>query len=247
MRLAEMQRMTMLGGGRLDRIEMDYLYELRDVKSSMVEMYEWRSKQPGVEKSLLTVARGVFGDPRQLKEDNTYLYGAPVAIGNGVMEYPPSPDAATKDISFRPRGGRALYTFADGTWVRVDAWMMQRVRGAFASGPPPQAPLRSDVAWEICASLDAVGTDRSGTWGVRPSRGALRFLVGHEPVGGEMVFRFASPADAIRAEGEQRVRCSQPQTPKNDKGLFDLIPPCGKIASGGTSGPLLYYSLQLTR
>jgi hypothetical protein len=231
----------------LDHLDMDYVYELGSVRNTSIEMYEWRSGQPNSEKSLLTVLRQAFGDPRQLREDNTYLYGNPISLANGVLEYPPSREAATQELPFRPRGGRALYTFPDGTWVRIDAWMMQRVRGAFASGPPPLPAPRPDVAWEICGTLASLANvESAGVWGVRPERGVLRFLAGREPAGAEMVFRFSSPALAIRAEGEQRVRCSQPQAPRQDKGLFSLVPPCTGILTSTTSGPLLHYTFRAT-
>jgi hypothetical protein len=248
MRLDAMKRSGKYGPAfaNLQSPQMDYTYELSSIRSSIMEMYQWRP-QPNVDDSKLTVVRQAFGDPRALKEGNTFLYGVPGPIGNGVLEYPPTQEAATQDISFRPRGGRALYTFPDGTWVRVDAWMMQRVRTAFASGPPPAVPAPPDVMWEICGSLDELaGTvrEQSGVWGVRPERGALRFFAGR-PVDGELVYRFQSPALAIRAEGEQRVRCSQPQTPRNDKGLFALVPPCGGLTSGTVDGPLLHYTFRM--
>jgi hypothetical protein len=173
------------------------------------------------------------------------LYAAPTPLANGALEYPPTPEAM--NISFRPRGGRTLYTFPDGTWVRVDSWMTQRVRGAFATAAPPLPPAPPDVAWEVCANTAVEGVDRANAWGVRPERSILRFLAGRE-IDAEMVFRFPSEGLAIRAQGEQRVRCAQagrgPVSSTGDKGLFSLIPPCTGVVGTTVEGPLLRYALR---
>lgn len=243
MKLDGMRRSRMFGAGfaQLQTVQMDYLYELADVRSATAEMYEWRGP-PGTGKSLVTVLRQAFGDPRALKDGSTFLYGPPVPLANGALEYPPARGAA--DAAFQPKGGRTLFTFPDGTWVRVDTWMTQRVRASFAMSSPPLPPSGPDVAWEICAG--SLAPELSNVWGVRPDHSVLRFLAGRD-VDAEMLFRFPSPALAIRAEGEQRVRCAQqaaaPPSKSSDKGLFSLVPPCDGMTSS-VDGPLLRYAIR---
>jgi len=250
MRLDGMRRSRALGGAaqRLERIEMDYLYELGSVRSASAETYEWRTTQPNVPASRATVLRQAFGDPRALAEGNVRLYGEPVRLSAAATEYPPSPDAASRDLPFRPRGGRTLFTFSDGTWVRVDAWMAQRVRDSFARGGAPPLPIAPpDVAWEICTRGSELANRPSGVWSVAPERAVVHILADRDP-DIDMFFRFASPALAIRAQGEQQVRCSQqPAGPKNDKGIFDFTPPCAGVASSTIEGSMLHYAVRSGR
>jgi hypothetical protein len=238
MRLDGMQRVMGPSGHRMDHIEMDYLYELESVRSASAETFEWRS--PNSAAARVTVLRAAFGDPRQLRADNTYLYGAPVQLGPNVVEYPPSAEAASSDVPFRPRGGRTLFTFSDGTWVRADAWMAQRLRSAFVqNGPPPPPVAPADVAWEICAR----GEPRPGL-ATTFDRATIHILAGRDhPV--DMYFRYASPDLAARAQGEHRFFCGQsPHDPKKDKGIFEFRPPCEAASTSTVEGPYLHYTIR---
>jgi hypothetical protein len=250
MHLDAMKRTRAYGSYFINKnnVEMDHIGEFEKMPFSSAEVYEWQgppreSSSSGHETARVIVLRNVFGDPRALKSEGADEYLAPVTLANGVLEYPPAP--ANVNASFGPSGGQTIFTFSDGTWVRVDGWMVQRFRAAFAAaGAPPLPPHSPDVAWEVCALFDATEAVASGSWGATPQRGVLRFIGGGD-VDAEMVYRFASDDLAKRAQAEQAARCAQvPYTKTNDKGIFDLIPPCKGQVSSTTDGPMLRYKLR---
>jgi hypothetical protein len=253
MSLDGMKRSRVFGPGTasLDRVQMDHLGELGSVRSSSGEVYEWegppsRSSSTGHETSRVLVIRKAFGDPRALVSDGAPLYGAPTTLANGVLEFPPT--KTNLEAAFAPTGGTFVYTFADGTWVRVDGWMAQRFRPVFASaGPPPLPPSGASVAWEVCAAFDSKRSIDNAAWRTMPRRGVLRFFSGTTSgADGELVYRFDSPELASRAAAEQRARCSQPAYgPAGDKGLFSLTPPCSAIPGAALDGPLLRYPFRM--
>jgi hypothetical protein len=244
MRLAQMQQLVAASdGGRLDRLEMDNLYELQDVRSSSAETYEWRDNQTNGETARVTIVRQAFGDPRSLRAGDIPLYGAPITLGTMVLEYPPSQDAATKMLPFRPHGGRTLFTFSDGTWVRVDTWMAQRVRESFVrNGPPAMPAAPPDVAWEICAGGDP---DRASRLRVPLfERATIHVLVGRDHTM-DMFFRFRSPEAAAAAREDHRSYCAQnANDPARDKGVFEFRPPCGTAATSAVEGAFLHYTIR---
>lgn len=230
-----------------DRVEMDHLGDLQQVRSASAETYQWEgppseSSSSGHETSRVTVLRRAFGDPLAIVRDGEALYGAPSTLASGAMEYPPT--AANASTTFGPHGGRTLFTFSDGTWVEVDQWMAQRFRASFASsGPPPLPPSDPDVAWEVCAKPKASEAIASGVWGTPPTRGVLRFYGGRD-ADAELLYRFGSAELARRAESEQRNRCAQGLPHSNDKGIFSLTPPCEGVPAG--DGPFLRYPMRFT-
>ena len=250
MRLEPMKRTRAYGSYFMTKnnVEMDYIGEFEKMPFSSAEVYQWQGppregSSSGHETARVIVLRNVFGDPRALKADGADTYLAPVTLANGVLEYPPAP--ANVNAPFAPNGGQTIFTFADGTWVRVDGWMVQRFRAAFsAAGAPPLPPSGPDVAWEVCALFDSQKAIQTGAWAATPERGVLRFLAGSD-VDAEMVYRFANEDLATRAKAEQEQRCAQaPYAKTNDKGIFDLIPPCKGRVSETVDGPMLRYALR---
>ncbi len=239
MRLEQMQRLMAGTGHTMDRIQMDHLYEMNQVMSASAENFEWDGPTNGGQPRVI-VLRKAFGDPRQLKSERVPLYGAPRTLSPTLLEYPPTPEAAAKDEAFQSRGGRTLFTFSDGTWVRVDTWMAPRLRAAFAqNGPPPPPAAPPDVAWEICASRNP----QPGLTTIA-DRMTLHMLVGRDhPI--DMFFRYGSPELAARAEGEHRFFCQQnPHDPRKDKGIFQFRPPCEHQATSAVEGPYLHYVIR---
>ncbi|MGH7329494.1 MAG: hypothetical protein ACREJX_14205, partial [Polyangiaceae bacterium] len=215
MRLAQMQHTRAYGSYFVSKnnVEMDHIGEFEKMPFSSAEVYEWQgppntSSSSGHETARVIVLRNVFGDPRALKADGADEYLAPIALANGVAEYPPAP--ANVNAPFGPSGGQTIFTFADGTWVRVDGWMVQRFRAAFSAAgqAPPLPPSGSDVAWEVCALFDPNEAQKSGVWGIAPERGVLRFVASSD-IDAEMVYRFSSADFAARAQAEQRARCTR--------------------------------------
>src|SRR6185436_8139191 len=192
----------------------------------------------GHDTARVTVLRNAFGDPLALRDGSgAPNYGAPSTLASGAMEYPPT--EANQAAPFGPAGGRVIFTFSDGTWVQVDAWMAQRFRAAFASqGPPPAPPSDPSVAWEVCAGFESDRAVRSGVWATTPERGVLRFYTGRD-ADAELLYRFATPELATRAESEQKTRCAQGLPRDPDKGIFSLSPPCRGLEGGKASGAFL--------
>ena len=235
MSLEGMKRTRAFGPGvaSLDRVQMDHLGELGSVRSSSGEVYEWegppsRTSSSGHETSRVLVIRQAFGDPRSLVSDGASLYGAPTTLANGVLEFPPT--KTNVEAGGAPTGGTFIYTFADGTWVRVDGWMAQRMRPVFVSaGSPPLPPSGPGVA-ETCALFDAKRSADNAAWRTTPRRGVLRFFSGTTSgADGELVYRFDTPELASRAADEQRARCAQPRVrPRRRQGaLLPDSPVCG--------------------
>jgi hypothetical protein len=255
MSLDGMRRSRLYGPyfGSRDRVEMDHLGELATVRAQAAEVYEWQgppitrwSSSDKYERSRVIVLRNAFGDPRAFREQNgADRYASPITLPTGIMEFPPT--QANINATFAPTGGSTIFTFGDGTWVKVDGWMAQRFRSAFSSvgNPPPLPPAASIAAWEVCAFFDQDRAMRSGAWATTPQRGVLRFFAGGD-VDVEMVFRFAAPDLATRAMSEQRIRCSQPEYASGgDKGIFSLTPPCRGVLSASVDGPMLRYALRV--
>jgi hypothetical protein len=237
-----------------DHVEMDHLGDLDAVRSQAAEVYEWQgppitrySSSSKFETARVVVLRNTFGDPRALRGEHGDRYGSPVTLPTGVMDFPPT--RANIDESFAPTGGTEIFTFGDGTWVRVDGWMAQRFRAAFSTvgAPPPRPPAGPSAAWEVCATFDQQKALASGAWGATPMRGVLRFLTTSSPndVDLEMVYRFATPDLAQRAQAEYHQRCAQPTDyGQNDKGIFSLVPPCTNVASITADGPMLRFAIR---
>src|SRR5581483_7760538 len=133
-----------------DRVEMDPLGDLQSVRAQAAEVYAWQgppitrySSRSKYETARDVVLRSAFGDPRALRGEDGDRYASPVTLPTGVMDF--APTRANVDESFAPTGGTEIFTFGDGTWVRVDGWMAQRFRAAFSvvgqSPPlPPSGP-----------------------------------------------------------------------------------------------------------
>lgn len=188
--------------------------EFADLVPSSEEIYAFPGPPPGAPGEVVVVRKasgrepctfnGSFSsDPRRCR------YGAPVALPSGVREY--------------PFAEGSLFVFADGTWVRVPSWMSPRFRPAFSStSASPPAPLVDPaVPMQACtirpSMADLNGGKLTGNWVTRnlgAERASISYVAAEaEPGDADLLFAFAAPGDAARAEAATRAQCAQGQCP----------------------------------
>lgn len=176
---------------------------LENVSWSSQEIYEYE----GASRQRVIVARDVQGkDPRTLGDfGQPPALGAPHPLPSGVVEWPAAAATATD--------GHHLFTFADRTWVIVEAWMAPRFRAVFSgAGTSPPLPANPpDTYVEYCFPRLRSG-DLDGQKEGVDARGADRFAMrfrGGQIASPEIALTYGTPADAQRAEAQERARCAE--------------------------------------